>query len=356
MKINRFTVQLLGRTPRELRRAMNLPERGNPVPSGVLLFSWNNDVHTSFGPGPVDVDRDAFARGSDDEDTAVTAVPLISRAAEDVPTVFVPLSRTPSRLWVSLTERLNAMEEDEPIEEGEAINIIIELFWRHDAGAKPENQSWQGFSRFYQQEDAAEMPSPIAQLEGAGRLLYPGVWAVVAGTGQGKSTLVSGRRDGVGAAHSLSALLRAPVINYGEPTPRQHAFTMAGLVSVLGRQLNDHDVVIVDSAKQLLLSSNSNLGKGGLSLAFQREMSFLSSALAYVGKTVIFTVNPLGLDDESSRAFINALEGVAETIMVPTRLSGADTVGVSVRSRTGAARGQQNAWNVQVRDGWLVTP
>lgn len=177
-------------------------------------------------------------------------------------------------------------------------------------------------------------PRPVAAVNASRQVeLFGGVWVVVAPTGGGKSSLIHGRNGRSG----MSQILNAHVIEWGEPTVPQSTFGFPGLVRALGAGFVGSAVVIVDSAKQFLLSSKDNLGKGGLSGALQRELSSLSATLQARGDVLVLTINPLGLDGDDLQRFIAALEGTVEAVFVPAQ-SGQLGSTLSVRSRRGNAR------------------
>lgn len=193
-------------------------------------------------------------------------------------------------------------------------------------------------------------------------VLYAGLWVVIGATATGKSSATGGRRaegDEPGSA-GIRHTLNAPVIDYGEPSGAVETFGAPALARRLAVEFARHDVVVVDSLKQLLLTSQDNLGRGGLSGSLNAQMSDWSASLARANRTLVVTLNPLGVQGPELDAYVRTIEGVAEAVIWTQGVSSASIftgggAGVQARvfSRSGDARGLGGG-DVRLSGDWLV--
>lgn len=205
--------------------------------------------------------------------------------------------------------------------------------------------------------DSGRPPLPRAMVREPRLKLSPGLWVVVGATATGKSSLLHGH----GGTPGIIKTLNAETIKFGEPEPFQSAYSVPALARAIAAAFEKSDVVVVDSLKQLLLTSDSNLGKGGLSGALNAQLSDWSSTLSSLERTLVVTINPLGLGADDLARFVDSVEGVAEVVFHTIGVGGGGMlVGetgsrLSISSRSGGARGQQRVTVTIPKEGLLMS-
>lgn len=166
-------------------------------------------------------------------------------------------------------------------------------------------------------------------LEGSARVpgpLGPGVIVIIGETSSGKTTLLEGAPEGA----------RVP---WGEPTvDAAGRYLFAHLERDISAQLSlGRTLVFVDSIKNLLLTGD-NLGAGGLSQAFQAQLSTISAAARRIGVTLVFVLNILTMRSDVLEVVKKSLEGNVTAIIGLDRPGGEAPTAKAV-SRTWATRG-----------------
>lgn len=349
----------------QLIAALGLPERAISDNGPLVLFNWEGEQHAGLGAhglvltglkrnfGEVDDERQLVSIEVQGRPWANSArFSALVTAAESPLGRALVLARVALEQGSTAWEQLiNMLDDSHPLHVARdmafwgAVLDIVEPGW---SALADDAHLARHFSTSAVPERGAVA---VVSSENGGSLpLYPGLWLVVAGTGQGKTSLIEGSTL---IARDLSLLGRLPaeLIRFGEPAAQQDAYTVLGLIHRMQESIEAGvRFIIVDSMKQLLISS-SNLGPGGISRAIQKEFTTLGASCAARGVTLIFTVNPLGLREEDEPGFLTAMEAIAEVIFTPRPVGGSLAVGI--RSRRGGVRGER-IFNAQVREGWLA--
>ena len=368
------------------------------VPPWIFSFAGNNSLHCGFGAPDRDivdaiVEPIARRRQIDDSDPAVAALldALIPpreagelfverrlggseyagglRETEHTPVALLKVLRdivlrimaeragTAQARWrvsgnipvrafaAGINAPLSEADSDQVIAAIEAVTSTTRKSWQHPLPVASDTMA-NPIAEVYRRSDDEE---PVQ--------IFPGLIVVIGATATGKSSVLRGHATNSNTG--LSGVLGAGVIDYGEPAGTMSAYGLNQLARQIGYGLSAQRAVIVDSLKQLLLTSRDNLGTGGLSGVLNAQMSDWSSTLAKHGRSMVVTINPLGVREDAIEEYIKTVEGVAEAVIWTRGLTssvlfntGAASAAATLYSRRGNARGAQGV-SINLAQDWV---
>lgn len=171
-------------------------------------------------------------------------------------------------------------------------------------------------------------PTTLALAEAGGASaaevqLGPGLIVIAGRSAAGKSTLL----------RLLSSEESVATIDWGEPVAAAAgSYTLVNLESRVAKALGEgYSVIVIDSFKNLLLAGE-NLGAGGLSQSFLKQLSTIAAGAAEAGLTVVGTMNLLSMSQQAIGSTLESLRGsVTSTLFLERQATGAPTVTATSR-------------------------